>query len=124
MVGLTLSKIYDSAFTAKKNWVYPPVAGSNHYVGSATYWSGSEQAILYDPGSALSAGNSTAFPIDGLPRFDVSDPDAKYWWFGQLANGTQIAPGKYIMQVAVLMPFGDRTKAAGWNTWTLPFTVV
>lgn len=50
--------------------------------------------------------------------------DSAYWWLGPLANGTDIAPGKYTMRVAALLPFGDRAKSNGWSTWTQTFTVL
>ncbi|KAH8883035.1 serine endopeptidase [Thozetella sp. PMI_491] len=114
--------IFESTW-AEKNWAYPPVVGANGYVGSATYWAYSASSLVYDPAVAAYASNTTAFPITGLYRSSVNVVDQTYWWLGGLADGSQIKPGKYIMRVAALIPFGNPAKSNGWNAWTVPFTV-
>ena len=115
-------QIFESTWV-EHDWTYPPVVGVKHYVGSATYWPYSSSALVYDPADSQTAGNNTAFPVTATQRFSDDMADSEYWWLGPLANGTKIAPGKYIMRVAALLPFADRSKSNGWSTWTRSFTV-
>ncbi|OIW33557.1 serin endopeptidase [Coniochaeta ligniaria NRRL 30616] len=108
----------------EKNWAYPPVVGQKSFVGSATYWSYSGDALMYDPADSNVANSTIAFPDIAVERFTDDFSDSQFWWLGPLANGTMIAPGKYVMRVAALLPFGDRTRSAGWSTFTQSFTVV
>jgi hypothetical protein len=88
------SQIYEANWPERR-WQYPPVIGQNGYVGSATYWAGSGQVTWFNP--ALYTPDQTYnFPITYLPRnAPNTNPQSQYYWFGKLANGTQIANGNY-----------------------------
>lgn len=75
-------------------WSYPPVVSENGYVGSVTYWEYSGEVTIYD--ASLYPNTMVAFPLTNLPRTTVYDADNEYWWFGGLANGSQIQPGNYV----------------------------
>ncbi|ROV95580.1 hypothetical protein VSDG_05298 [Cytospora chrysosperma] len=104
------------------DWVYPPVIGSNGYVGSATYWIYSGEVSAYD--SSLYPNDTVAFPIADEPRSSVDEEDLQFWWFGGLANGSQIVPGNYAFRFAALLPFGDPSRSDDWSTFTSSFTVL
>jgi len=86
--------IYEANWPERK-WQYPPVVGQNGYIGSATYWAGSGQLSWFDP-SIYSPDQTYNFPVTYLSRnAPNTNPQNEYWWFGKLANGTQIARGNY-----------------------------
>ncbi|KAH8883531.1 putative minor extracellular protease vpr [Thozetella sp. PMI_491] len=123
--------IFDSTYS-ESEWVYPPMVGQNKYVGSATYWHFSQFAYYYDPDAILIASNISAFPLTGVSRgyalspfiHTNTPPDVRqWWWLGSLADGTVIPAGKYVMRVAALRPFGDRTRSSDWDVWTQSFAV-
>jgi hypothetical protein len=47
----------------------------------------------------------------------VATSEFEHWWFGKLANGTQIEPGKYTIRFAVLKPFGNPYNADNWDVY-------
>ncbi|KUI71994.1 Minor extracellular protease vpr [Cytospora mali] len=106
----------------ERDWVYPPVNGSRNYVGSVTYWLYSGEVTVYD--SSLYPNDTVAFPILDEPRTSIDDDDLQFWWFGGLADGSQISPGSYIMRFAALIPFGDPRRSEDWSTFTRWFTVL
>ncbi|ROW15601.1 hypothetical protein VPNG_02185 [Cytospora leucostoma] len=106
----------------EREWVYPPVIGSNAYTGSATYWLYSGEVTVYD--SSQYPNDTVAFPISDEPRSSIEDDDLQFWWFGGLANGSQIAPGSYVWRFAALVPFGDPTRSTDWSSFTTSFTVL
>lgn len=71
--------------------MYPPVVGENGYVGSGAYWVGSGQAPFFDP-SRWDPEDTLSYPKINQPR---SNFNFENWWFGKLANGSQIAVGNY-----------------------------
>lgn len=81
-------QIYDSYWT-ESYWQYPPVVRENGYVGSVAVMRDAESFWYYDP-ERMDKEDTVAFPLTRLPRGFT-----KYWWFGKLANGTQIGPGNY-----------------------------
>ena len=78
----------------ERQWKWPLVPGENGYVGSATYsldgfrYGGS----WWDPYNYPEA-NIAKFPIQ-MPRSAENYPRT-FWWYGKLANDSQIAPGEY-----------------------------
>lgn len=54
---------------------------------------------IYD--ASLYPNTTVAFPLTDLPRTTVDESDDEFWWFGDLANGSQIVPGSYVY---ALMP--------------------
>jgi len=86
--NFSLHQIFEPGWK-ERNWKWPLVPGQNGYIGSATYWRGS-QTMWFDP--AVDDKNDVlAFPATDLNRQILH----VYIWLGKLANGTQIAPGNY-----------------------------
>lgn len=112
--------IFSSNWT-ERDWAYPPVVGSDGYVGSVTYWAYSGEVSVYD--ASAYPNDTVAFPISDEPRTSVDEDDLQFWWFGGLANGSQITPGGYVLRFAALVPFGDPTLSGDWSTFTNSFTV-
>lgn len=74
---------------------YPPVAGENGYIGSATYWLDSDFYWGFDP-EAMDKENTIPFPLTDLTRTSSWNRyNQAFWWFGKLANGSYIGPGNY-----------------------------
>lgn len=86
-------QIFYSNWT-EASWSYPPVIGEKGYVGSVTYWEYSGEVTIYD--ASEDPNTTVAFPLTDLPRSVVDADDEAYWWFGGLANGSQIQPGNYV----------------------------
>ena len=87
-------QIYEANWD-ERHWHYPPVVGSNGYIGAATSYSYSFYGPPFDP-SYESSNDTFSFPVYELIRGGYSDYSYnEYWWFGKLANGTQIANGNY-----------------------------
>ncbi|OJD34120.1 serine endopeptidase [Diplodia corticola] len=111
--------IYDPTFT-ESQWQYPPVPGVNGYVGAATSWNDAESSSTFDP-ATQNASDVFAFPIYDIIRNAPTETSYRsFWWFGRLANGSDIAPGSYVMRFAALLPFGERAESAGWDVWQAP----
>lgn len=84
-----MTQIFDGDYT-EEDWVYPPVAGQNHFVGSATSWNGTDASAYFDP-AINSEDDIFSFPLYTVPR----DSQGIYFWLGRYANGTQAQPGSY-----------------------------
>ncbi|KAF3763590.1 subtilisin-like protein [Cryphonectria parasitica EP155] len=113
--------IFEQDWT-ESEWSYPPVVGKDGYVGSVTYWAYSGEVTVYD--ASADPNTTIAFPLTDLPRTTVDIAAEEYWWFGGLANGSQIESGDYVMRLAALLPFGEPTSSEGWSTYTNNFTVL
>ncbi|KAM7190151.1 Peptidase S8/S53 domain containing protein [Rhypophila sp. PSN 637] len=113
----------------ESQWVYPPVPGQNNYVGSATYYYDTTKTPVFDP-ATLNKEAVWDFPIRNHARTHLpkglgdtldSLEASRYMWFGKLGNDVgYIAPGKYVMRFAALVPNGDPKKAADWTVWKTP----
>lgn len=101
----------------EREWVYPPVPGANKFVGAATSfdYSNSIYPNIFDP-ATQDRNDTFPFPVHNLVR----DAPFLSLWFGKLANGSQIAPGRYQMRVAALAPFGNPRAADNWHVWKAP----
>jgi hypothetical protein len=93
-------------------------------VGSATYWPYAQDVVVYDPDDTAIASNTSSFPTSALFRFNDYVGSEQYWWLGQLANGSQIGVGEYVMRVGALRPFGNPAHSDGWDAWSVAFGVV
>jgi hypothetical protein len=72
-------------------WEYPPVVGRNGYLGSATNYAQSSGGYFRND-----VNNTVDFPITGLYRNGINLAYRhSFFWFGMMANGTQIEPGRY-----------------------------
>ncbi|KAK0710766.1 subtilisin-like serine protease [Lasiosphaeris hirsuta] len=99
---------------------YPPVAGKNGYVGSATYWLESDYYWGFDP-STMDKEATVPFPLGLLTRTSSWNwYEQGFWWFGKLANGTYIAPGNYTMRFAAQIPFSEPAHSDNWHVWETP----
>ncbi|KAH8890684.1 serine endopeptidase [Thozetella sp. PMI_491] len=116
--------IFESTWK-ERDWVYPPVVGKAGYVGSATAWAGdSSEGKIFNP-ATNSSTNLLSFPQINVPRDYSSGNGTHFWWLGQLANGTTIAPGTYQFRIAALVPFGTPGSSNNWDVFqTPPFTVL
>uniref|UniRef100_A0A0B7KAZ1 Peptidase S8/S53 domain-containing protein n=2 Tax=Bionectria ochroleuca TaxID=29856 RepID=A0A0B7KAZ1_BIOOC len=106
--------IYKAGFS-ERSWKYPPVVGENDYVGSAASWVGAGQVDVFDP-SLYDPNETWSYPDTNVYR-SVATSEFEHWWFGKLANGTQIEPGKYTIRFAVLKPFGNPYNADNWDVY-------
>ncbi|KAK2593736.1 hypothetical protein QQS21_008554 [Conoideocrella luteorostrata] len=71
------------------SWKYPPEIGKGGYVGSATSVRDADKFRWFDP-SLVNINDTVSFPLMRVPR-----GYQRFWWFGNLSNGTHIAPGNY-----------------------------
>ncbi|KAI8220725.1 hypothetical protein K4K53_007651 [Colletotrichum sp. SAR 10_77] len=111
--------IFEDGWT-ESDWTYPLVAGENGYIGSGAYWAGSGQAPFFDP-SRWDPDDTLSYPKVEQPR---GSGNPENWWFGKLANGSQIALGNYTLRYAALKPFGDPGQSEDWATFTTPLGVL
>ncbi|KAI8195985.1 Subtilisin DY [Colletotrichum sp. SAR 10_65] len=111
--------IFEDGWT-ESDWTYPLVAGENGYIGSGAYWAGSGQAPFFDP-SRWDPDDTLSYPKVEQPR---CSGNSENWWFGKLANGSQIALGNYTLRYAALKPFGDPGQSEDWATFTTPLGVL
>lgn len=110
--------IFDASWK-ERDWKHPPVVGQAGYVGSATSWSQAGQKAVFDP-SVDNADDLLALPLRDLHRDLSGSLGTELWWFGRLANGTQISPGKYKMRFAALVPFGNPKSSDNWDVFPTP----
>ncbi|KAE9575263.1 Subtilisin DY [Colletotrichum fructicola] len=111
--------IFEDGWT-ESDWTFPLVAGENGYIGSGAYWAGSGQAPFFDP-SRWDPDDTLSYPKVEQPR---GSGNSENWWFGKLANGSQIALGNYTLRYAALKPFGDPGQSKDWATFTTPLGVL
>ncbi|GKT40239.1 uncharacterized protein ColSpa_00420 [Colletotrichum spaethianum] len=111
--------IFDQGWT-ERQWVYPPIVGEKSYIGSGPYWVGSGQAPFFDP-SRWDPDDTLSFPKINQAR---SNFNFENWWFGKLANGSQIAVGNYTLRYAALKPFGNPSYSDNWVAFTTPIEVL
>jgi hypothetical protein len=111
--------VYEAGWR-ERQWQYPPVVGQNGYVGSVAAWASAASVDVFNP--AIHNPDATfSFPIGNLPRnAENANTQSRYYWFGKLANGTQIANGRYVWRFAVLKPFGRREAADNWEVYRSP----
>ncbi|KAH7157153.1 peptidase S8/S53 domain-containing protein [Dactylonectria macrodidyma] len=90
-------------------WKWPLKVGQGGYVGSATTYPDSDQYWFFNP-SVNDIEDMVPFPLTRVVRgFRL------FWWFGKLANGTQIAPGNYTIRFAALRPYGNPKISDHWD---------
>ncbi|KAH8706750.1 peptidase S8/S53 domain-containing protein [Ilyonectria robusta] len=100
--------IFDASWS-EALWHYPPKVGERGYVGSATTYQDSDQFWFFSP-SVNDIEDTVPFPLTRVVRgFRL------FWWFGKLANGTQIAPGNYTVRFAALRPYGNPKISDHWD---------
>ncbi|KAJ4327381.1 hypothetical protein N0V84_002152 [Fusarium piperis] len=110
--------IFDDSWTEDK-WEYPPVIGKAGYVGSATSWAKLADKQFFNA-SSDDANDLITLPLRDLSRDIVGRFGTELWWLGRLANGSQIAEGRYKMRFAVLKPFADPQVSKGWDVFKTP----
>jgi hypothetical protein len=110
--------IFDSNWV-ERNWKYPPVVGQAGYIGSATSWAPAPGSGVFDP-AVDDENDLVALPLRQVSRSIIGRGGLELWWLGKLANGTQIAPGKYKMRFAALVPFGEPKNADNWDVYPTP----
>lgn len=108
--------IYEPGW-AEREWSYPPVPGVGGYIGSAAVWADAD-FMDFDPDTGSDANKTFSFPIRN--RFRSTLWETYYYWFGKLANGTDIADGQYHVRFAVLKPFGSPQTAEDWQVLSAP----
>ncbi|KAK7420633.1 hypothetical protein QQX98_002627 [Neonectria punicea] len=110
--------IFDAAWTERK-WKYPPVVGKAGYVGAATSWAQLNNKQIFNA-TVDDADDLITLPMTDVPRSIVGLYGTELWWLGRLANGSQIAPGKYNMRFAALKPFGNPKSSEHWDVFETP----
>ncbi|KAI9148490.1 Minor extracellular protease vpr [Paramyrothecium foliicola] len=116
--------VFESSWR-ERHWSYPPRIGEKGFVGSAAVWDIRLTGGRYEFDPAVdNADDFTVLPIKNQARSLPSMPGLDLWWFGRLANGTQITPGRYRWRIAALKPFGDRLAADNWDVYETPEIVV
>ncbi|KAG7126932.1 hypothetical protein HYQ44_000652 [Verticillium longisporum] len=103
----------------ERQWAYPPRQGQAGFVGSVAAWSFIGGDLMFTPDSDA-AWEIFRFPLINVPRTMSNILPSEFSWFGELGNGTQIAPGRYRMRVASLRPFGNRAAADNWDVFETP----
>ena len=94
------------------DWIYPPVAGKNRFVGSI-----------------VTVGD-VAYPSYFESRHNKFQPDTEHTqfnWTGTVSDGlnqTQIKPGKYKFNMRALVVFGNPKLAEDWQSVTSPVITV
>ncbi|KAK2031947.1 serine endopeptidase [Colletotrichum zoysiae] len=102
------------------DWMYPPVEGRNGYIGAATSSAFASSSLNFDP-ATMDKEKVSSFPIQGIERTTTwSELTDRFWWLGKLANGSYIAPGKYKMRFAALVPFSNPQQSNSWDIWGTP----
>lgn len=110
--------IYEAGWKERK-WSYPPVVGENGYIGSVASWVNStRQDLVFDP-SVHDSNVTFKYPTYNRAR-NYRSSVTQTSWFGKLANGSQIANGKYTMRYAALRPFGRPQASDAWSIYELP----
>ena len=110
--------IFDSDWS-ESDWTWPPTKG---FVGSVSYYTGDRDADLADPATY---NQTEPMPARFITRQGMfSQDEKKYWWMGQMANGSQITPGNYTLRVAASRPLADLSRSDGWETYTHKFQVL
>ncbi|KAL8383440.1 hypothetical protein RB595_010573 [Gaeumannomyces hyphopodioides] len=111
--------IFDPSYN-ESQWTYPPVAGRNGYVGSATYSTYASSQTTFDP-ATMDKDRVLPFPVTLLERTTSwSQVGKRFWWLGRLANGSDVAPGRYRMRFAALAPSADPARPESWTVWKTP----
>ncbi|EOO01181.1 putative minor extracellular protease vpr protein [Phaeoacremonium minimum UCRPA7] len=110
--------IFNSGWT-ERDWKYPPAVGVAGYVGSVTSWAQASGKSFFNA-SSDDINDLISLPITDLPRDIAGVYGVELWWLGRLANGTQIAPGRYNMRFAALVPFGNPTASDNWDIFETP----
>ncbi|GKT65516.1 minor extracellular protease VPR [Colletotrichum tofieldiae] len=103
----------------ERDWKYPPVVGQAGFVGAATSWAKASGKAFIDP-SVDDPNDIVTLPMRDVPRDIVGLYGVELWWLGRLANGTHIAPGKYKMRFAALVPFGNPEASDNWDVFETP----
>lgn len=110
--------IFDSDWS-ESDWTWPPTKG---FIGSVSYYTGDHDADLTDPATY---SQTRPMPAKFITRHSMNAQDeTKYWWMGQMANGSQITPGNYTMRVAASRPMADLSRSDGWETYDRKFQVL
>ncbi|KAF2730617.1 minor extracellular protease vpr [Polyplosphaeria fusca] len=98
---------------SESDWAYPP-SKAKGFVGPVARLL-SEEAVLSNTDLA---NQTVVMPSTLLGRDGMNPPtQSRYWWMGQLGNGSQIAPGYYTMRVAASRPLADLGRTDGWEVW-------
>ncbi|TIC91197.1 Minor extracellular protease vpr [Colletotrichum higginsianum] len=103
----------------ERDWKYPLVVGEAGFVGAATSWAKASGKNFIDP-SVDDPSDIITLPMRDVPRDIAGLYGVELWWLGRLANGTQIAPGKYKMRFAALIPFGNPEASDNWDVFETP----
>lgn len=100
------------------------MVGENGYLGSATYYSGSDfgGGGVLNPTPPLSINNTTPFPLSQVEH-SIAGGFTSAVWIGNFANGTMIPNGEYYQRISALKPFGNRNSKDGWFVSEGPFNV-
>ncbi|KAH7349710.1 serine endopeptidase [Plectosphaerella cucumerina] len=105
---------------SQRRWRYPPIVGEDGHVGSATSWDDCMTEDVFDP-AIHDANDTISLPTHNVSRnTEIESQQYRYCWFGKLANGSQITPGRYGLRYAVLKPFSRPEAAESWEVFRVP----
>ncbi|KAI8316716.1 hypothetical protein K4K61_003373 [Colletotrichum sp. SAR11_59] len=112
--------IYEAGWN-EGDWRYPPAVGEDGYIGSVAYYDRSDTEYWSPFSDSSGPFDVIPFPLENVHRNAIYTPYRHtFFWFGVLANGSQIEPGNYTMRFAALKPFGDPAKSEDWSIWKSP----
>ncbi|KAH8900337.1 subtilisin-like protein [Thozetella sp. PMI_491] len=103
----------------ERDWSWPLVPGQNGYIGAATF----DELVFWQSSFGDASDPVAAFPAT-LFRNGLAFPEMAFAWLGQLANGSQIASGNYMMRFAALRPFGTPSHGDNWDVWRTPVITI
>ncbi|KAJ0274775.1 hypothetical protein COL940_009172 [Colletotrichum noveboracense] len=112
--------IYEAGWN-ESDWSYPPAVGEDGYIGSVAYYDRSDTEYWSPFSDSSGPFDVIPFPLENVHRNAIyTSYRHTFFWFGVLANGSQIEPGNYTMRFAALKPFGDPAKSEDWSIWKSP----
>ncbi|KAF4821126.1 Minor extracellular protease vpr [Colletotrichum siamense] len=112
--------IYEAGWN-ESAWSYPPAVGEDGYIGSVAYYDRSDTEYWSPFSDSSGPFDVIPFPLENVHRNAIyTSYRHTFFWFGVLANGSQIEPGNYTMRFAALKPFGDPAKSEDWSIWKSP----
>ncbi|KAF5509911.1 Methyltransferase fsa4 [Colletotrichum fructicola] len=112
--------IYEAGWN-ESDWSYPPAVGEDGHIGSVAYYDRSDTEYWSPFSDSSGPFDVIPFPLENVHRNAIyTSYRHTFFWFGVLANGSQIEPGNYTMRFAALKPFGDPAKSEDWSIWKSP----
>lgn len=88
-------QIYEAGWN-ESAWSYPPAVGEDGYIGSVAYYDRSDTEYWSPFSDSSGPFDVIPFPLENVHRNAIyTSYRHTFFWFGVLANGSQIEPGNY-----------------------------